>query len=96
MQATTSTARSLLRGLRAQGFTLRTDGEALIVSPRKRLSPIQVDAIKGAKKELMELVAWEEEEGPATTASMLGWFRSLETTREASHLFLLQGQQQNA
>lgn len=73
-----STSEALLRGLRAQGFTLRVQGEVLLVAPSAKLTPIQSAAIRGAKAELVRLLEWEGEEGPATTSDFVAWFRSVE------------------
>ena len=56
-------AQSLLRGLRADGYTLRLNGEKLLVSPLSTLTPERLQALKIHREAirglLLEEAAWE-------------------------------------
>lgn len=73
-----STAEALLGGLRKQGFRLRLEGDRLYVEPRAKLTPVQDEAIKAAKAELLSLLGWEDKPGPADPSIFPIWFMEVE------------------
>lgn len=74
-----TSAESLLIGLRAQGFALRvSDDGNLLCSPISKLTPVQMQALKQAREEVLAILAWEATEPVPDDNTLRAWFQQLE------------------
>lgn len=62
MRDETATGRDLLQHLRGEGFTVRADGEKLLISPASRLDADLRDRVRDAKPELQAALRREQVE----------------------------------